>query len=761
MAYNGYLIATTGADLNGVSFPLFFPCYADEFANWLSTEFVYLLAAMYLFLPPSMLSAHILSATLVYVGMLLLGLLAFRISGNRLIGVIVGLTAMFTPWLFDLSRLVQETSVLVLAVILFLLCLHNASRRQSWKLSDVFFIALTLAMVTYAYAGGRVLGPLFALGLIIFAVNKSQFLAVFKTWVVYGILFLPTLALYFTRNDVVVKRFRETTFFDPTESIFQNLLKFVWAYLYDISPSFLLLNGDPLLRHHTQGHGMLLGATFLLALAGIVIVIRRYRNEAWWRFALYGLAVSVLPGAITSYRFHTLRLLGMSIFLLVFAVPALSLLVCKADQKEIGFLAGRRLILATLLALTFIQAAFYQIAFREEGPKRLIDFNTAYPEVFEKALARPERPIYLQDGFYGPQYIHALWYGTLKGLDLKQFIRIPSDDPPPPESLVLSSAKKCTRCSIVFQSRDVILYKTWASENSHNPAEGARTIAPDVIGKEGSEPGQFLKPSGIASAADGSSYIADSLNSRIEKFDSYLDFVRAFGKRGSGPGEINNPTGVTTDEAGDIYVTDGSNHKLLKFDAEGNFINEWNGGDLALYGPRDLVSGPDKKIYFLDSGRNRVAKFDPTTEEFTYWGEAGRGDGQFGAATGITIADQYVVVVESGNKRIQVFDLDGNFVRQWPVPQWIDMQPKLPDVIYDDQAKLLYVSNDTARDIIAFDLNGNVAPGIKLDGEEQCVGPSAMSILTARGKRYLLVLDAEASRLFKFELGNNNNPSTK
>lgn len=753
MAYSGYLIATTGADLNGESFPLFVPCYADEFANWLSTEFVYLLAAMYVFIPPSMLSAHILSATLVYIAMLLIGFLAARISSNDLVGIIVGLTAIVTPWLFELSRLVQETSVLVLAVVLFLLCLHNASRREKWKLTDNILLALTLGMITYAYAGGRVLGPLFALGLIIFAVNKRQFFEVFKTWALYGLLFIPTIVVYFTRNDVVVKRFRETTFFDPQVTLLTNVTNFVWAYLQDISPSFLLLHGDELLRHHIADNGEILAATFLLSVVGLIIVAWHHRGDAWWRFVLYGLIVSILPGAITIKRYHTLRLLALPVFLLILAVPALSFFISNAEKPNKML---RHVILGGVLVLTLLQGIVFQMRFSEEGPKRLYYFNATYPKVFEQALAQPERPILLQDGYYGPQYIHAFWYGTLKGLDLKDFVRIPSDEPPPPDSLVLSSAKTCTRCSIIFQEGDVMFYRSWKTGQGPGDSTGtAKIIEPVIIGKEGDEPSQFRKPLSIASANDGSFYIADSGNSRIEKFDSYADFVSAFGTKGSAPGEINNPSGVTLDEVGNIYVTDASKHKLMKFSPDGSFIKEWNGGDLELYGPRDLAFGPNKKLYFLDSGRNRVAKFDSANETFSYWGDEGSGEGMISGATGLTIADRFVVVVEAGNKRIQIFDLDGNLVRQWSIPQWKGMSPKSPDVVFDDQAKILYVSNDTQKDIIGFDLNGNSQPGIKLAGEEQFNEPAAMAIVVARGRRYLLVIDAGDSRVFRFELGEN------
>ena len=107
-AYNGYLIATTGTALNGASFPLFIQCYTEGLTQWMSPLYVYAMAVMYLFIAPSELSAHVMSASMVFIAALLLGILAGRMSGRYFVGIVVGLTAMATPWLFEVSRLAHE-----------------------------------------------------------------------------------------------------------------------------------------------------------------------------------------------------------------------------------------------------------------------------------------------------------------------------------------------------------------------------------------------------------------------------------------------------------------------------------------------------------------------------------------------------------------------------------------------------------------------------------------------------------------------------
>jgi hypothetical protein len=50
------------------------------------------------------------------------------------------------------------------------------------------------------------------------------------------------------------------------------------------------------------------------------------------------------------------------------------------------------------------------------------------------------------------------------------------------------------------------------------------------------------------------------------------------------------------------------------------------------------------------------------------WGGKGSGPGQFSDPTGIAVAGEEVFVADARNGRVQVFDLDGNFKRQFGRP---------------------------------------------------------------------------------------------
>ena len=482
IAYNAYLIAHTGAGESGARWPLFFQFYTGGFTQYGNPTQIYLLALLFRFLPPSILAARIYSAAWIFLASLLLGYLAMRISRRRTIGIIVGLTALLTPWLFEVSRLVLDIFFYPMALVLFLLALHGARNKEKWTLGDNVKLGITLALLTYTYTIGRLLAPILAVGLLIFATNRQRLFGVLKTWGVY-LLTLPPLIVFRILHPDLTQRFYLISYIKPGSTFRDLSFEFIRRYLEDLSLINLLLKGDINPRHHVQGSlGSILVATFILAVIGLFVVIVRHWRDPWWRFILFGLAVSVIPGALTVDQFHTLRLISYPVFLLVLTVPALVWLLEDDRQREHGVgskknfgnqpragsevlgaapaYATRRLILFVLLALTTAQAAYFQSVFRRDGPERGDVFDSPYKEVFDAASAQTARPIYLVDGYWGPAYIHAYWYATLERRNVSEFIHLPYGVRPPAGSIVISSEQNCVNCQIITRKGVFLLYRT-------------------------------------------------------------------------------------------------------------------------------------------------------------------------------------------------------------------------------------------------------------------------------------------------------------
>lgn len=487
-AYNSYLIAHTGAGEIGPRFPLFVQYYAAGTAQYADSVQIYLLAAVFRFLPPSILLARIVSAFWIFGGCLLLGLLARRISGRRTIGVIVAGTALLTPWFFEGRGLVLEHQFVPLALALFLLAVYHVQKKERWEWRDVAMLAATLAAVTYCFTTGRVLGPLLALGLLFFTTTRQRLVGVIKTGLLYGLMLVPILLFDRGHPGVLAKRFYDASYVKPGVPWSDVAARFVKRYLEDQNLYSLLVSGDSSLRHHVPGSGVLFFATLILVLIGLVVILARRRSDPWWRFVLYGVVVAVVPGAISNLPFHEMRLIGYPVFLLLLTVPALEWLLDR-DKSKSGLApspsdesgdrlgengpilepavagsvfprAARLWILCALLALTLFEAYRFQTVFRREGRKRLADFDVAYKDAYITATRQPDRPIYLEDGKGGPAYIHALWYATVEKRPTSQFVHLKPGAKPPAGKIVISSAESCQGCQTISRSGVYHVYKS-------------------------------------------------------------------------------------------------------------------------------------------------------------------------------------------------------------------------------------------------------------------------------------------------------------
>jgi hypothetical protein len=180
----------------------------------------------------------------------------------------------------------------------------------------------------------------------------------------------------------------------------------------------------------------------------------------------------VLPGALTNDPFHTGRMIAYPVFLLVLTVPALSWLIDQSGEsagtrslkRNPGWwlgLSGKRVALIVLLAGTIGQAIFFQMRFWRDGYDRPYAWDLTYKEVYDQAVAQPSRPIYLEDGKWGPGYIHALWYATLEGRNTSEFVHLPYRGQPPAGAIVISSAAACRRCEVILDTGQYSLYRSY------------------------------------------------------------------------------------------------------------------------------------------------------------------------------------------------------------------------------------------------------------------------------------------------------------
>jgi DNA-binding beta-propeller fold protein YncE len=240
------------------------------------------------------------------------------------------------------------------------------------------------------------------------------------------------------------------------------------------------------------------------------------------------------------------------------------------------------------------------------------------------------------------------------------------------------------------------------------------------FGKFGDGEEQFLYPSGVTVTSESSFVIvADYLNHRVQVLrlvvgadgnSAHLEFVRLLGGvMGRAEGQLRKTVSVALLQSNGgqqetVLVTEEQNHRVSQFALDGTFIGIFAGT-----------------------------------------GGEGSGDGQFKAPQGITVlgSSGEVAVADCNNHRVQIFDSEGNYKRQFGTKgKEKDGQLYYPSGLASDAHGNLLVMDETSR-LQVFDPEGKhlcTRSDLKLhtdstkgiawsaDGEIAAVGSSANKV---------------------------------
>ncbi len=300
-------------------------------------------------------------------------------------------------------------------------------------------------------------------------------------------------------------------------------------------------------------------------------------------------------------------------------------------------------------------------------------------------------------------------------------------------------------------------------------AEGWQELAARrVFGGEGSAAGQFRSPRGIKVGPAGFIYVVDSGNDRVQRFTADGEFVAAWGRRSDRKTEAGvvrgflEPWDVAIAPDGSMYVADTWNHRMQKLDAEGNPVTAWGlfgqyslgdaASQSAFYGPRGVAIGPEGRVYVADTGNKRVQVFEPDGQFAFQWGGGGALEGYLDEPVGIAVGpDGAVYVADTWNRRVQVFDSAGNFLRQWPIVGWDVGLPEEKPYLAVDAKGYVYVTDPGHYRVLVFDSLGDYVLSFGQYGldDRSFALPTGIAV-AVDGSIY--VTDAHGNRVLVFDL---------
>jgi len=217
-------------------------------------------------------------------------------------------------------------------------------------------------------------------------------------------------------------------------------------------------------------------------------------------------------------------------------------------------------------------------------------------------------------------------------------------------------------------------------------------------------------------------FVAEDQGFRISEFTTAGAYVRSFGQRGTaelaGP-YFERPHSVEIAPNGSIVVVDTWNYRVRVFNQDLEQIAVWGqgvtiGNDAptepldGFWGPRDVAIGPDNLVYIADTGNKRIRVYTLQGEWVRDIGGGGIADGKLNEPTGIAIhSDGRVFIADTWNRRIAVFAADGTWLANYPVRAWYDEFGNRPYLALDESRDMLYVTDPDGGRILVYNTDGS------------------------------------------------------
>lgn len=137
-----------------------------------------------------------------------------------------------------------------------------------------------------------------------------------------------------------------------------------------------------------------------------------------------------------------------------------------------------------------------------------------------------------------------------------------------------------------------------------------------AVGTRGVQPGQFNLPLQIATSPNGTVYVVDGGNFRIQAFTPDGEYIRSFGSIGTRTGQFARPKGISIDKDGNIYVVDTSFGNFQIFNSDGQLLlfvgNRGAAGGPGQYMlPAGIFVDEDGRVYMVDQYFKKIDIFRP------------------------------------------------------------------------------------------------------------------------------------------------------
>ena len=253
---------------------------------------------------------------------------------------------------------------------------------------------------------------------------------------------------------------------------------------------------------------------------------------------------------------------------------------------------------------------------------------------------------------------------------------------------------------------------THQSEALSTPAKNLRK--PKMIVK------RLNSPFGVAVNSKRHMIVAECSKHCVTILTSTGQKITRFGKRGSGKGQFKQPCGVAVDNDDYIYVADNSNHRVQKFTPDGRFVAAvgrcGNGRCQFVYPLSICFNKANQHLYVCDQLNHRIQVLTTDLTFVQNIGGHGKGNGKLNYPKSCAFnSSNNLYVADCSNNCVQVFTLDGEFVRAFPNTGTMQN----PLAIALDRKDEVYLSELNQDQVKIFQVNGDYVGLFGAKGTEE------------------------------------------
>ena len=233
-------------------------------------------------------------------------------------------------------------------------------------------------------------------------------------------------------------------------------------------------------------------------------------------------------------------------------------------------------------------------------------------------------------------------------------------------------------------------------------------------GKSGSGAGEFNfvrsngdACGGIAFAPDGSFFVLEAGNRRVQKFDKDRHLVKAWGEAGSEPGQYMGPTAIAMSPDGEVYVLDEIRGVIERYDLDGNIVGQMDPFGEHRHGmatTNTLFVDRRGDIYVSLIEPNEVVRLDRDGTLRQVYGAPDSGDGAFADQPGAMATDSEgrLFATQWRTPGVLVFDRDGAYLGGWGTAGEGSTDVGLPTAVLTDDDGNVYLGDGAAKRIRKF-----------------------------------------------------------